>query len=256
MRASCHKIELPKLEIDPQKSELPMDFARFKVLTFDVVGTCIDFEKGLLDAVRRIGGAAASGLSDEDIYGPFLAGREHNPGRFSEVFDKVYLYMAKELGLPATHDAARDFKLSVLEWPAFSDSAEALARLRTRFRLVAMTNADRTAYNAYNYTLGQPFNDAVTCDDALCVKPNPRFFDYNRGRQGALGYAQNEILHVAQSQYHDIGIARELGYTVCWIERRHDQPGYGASTVPKEFTEPDLRVPSLGALADMVFAAK
>ncbi|MBB4302775.1 putative hydrolase of the HAD superfamily [Rhodobium orientis] len=232
-----------------------MDFARFKVLTFDIVGTCIDFEKGVLDAVRRIGGTAAAGLSDDDIFGPYMAGRDLNYGRSSEAFVEVYLHIARELGLPATPQAARDFQLSVLEWPAFDDSAEALARLRTRFRLVAMTNADRTAYSAYNHRLGLPFNDAVTCDETLCAKPDPRFFDYNRGRQSAFGYSRDEILHVAQSQHHDIGVARELGYTVCWIERRHDQPGYGASPEPKAFTEPDLRLPSLGALADTIFGA-
>lgn len=230
-----------------------MDFSRFKVLTFDIVGTCIDFEKGVLDAVRRIGGEAAAGLSDDEIFRPYMAGRAQHYGRSSEVFGDVYLHLAGELGLVKSEAAARDFQLSVLEWPAFQDSAEALARLRTRFRLVAMTNADRTAYTAYAERLGLPFHDAVTCDEARCAKPDPKFFEFNRGRQSAFGYGQDEILHVAQSQYHDIGIARELGYTVCWIERRHDQPGYGGTPDPRSFTEPDLRLPSLAALADRVF---
>lgn len=229
-----------------------MDFTPFKVLTFDIVGTCIDFEKGVLDAVRRIGGRPD--LSDDDIFGPYMTGRDLNYGRSSEVFSDVYMHLAKELDLVATPEAARDFQLSVLEWPAFADSVEALARLRTRFRLVAMTNADRTAYTSYAHRLGQPFHDAVTCDEAQCAKPNPEFFAFNRGRQSAHGYKQSEILHVAQSQHHDIGVAKSLGYTTCWIERRHDQAGYGATPDPATFTEPDLRVPSLGALADAVFA--
>lgn len=230
-----------------------MDFSAFKVLTFDIVGTCIDFEKGVLDAVRRIGGDAAASLSDDDIFVPYMAGRDLHYGRSSEVFADVYLHLAQELGLPATPGAARDFQLSVLEWPAFPDSVEALARLRTRFRLVAMTNADRTAFSAYAHRLGLPFHDAVTCDEAQCAKPNPEFFAYNRGRQSAFGYNQSEILHVAQSQHHDIGAANLLGYTTCWIERRHDQDGYGASPEPARFTEPGLRLTSLGALADAVF---
>ncbi|NMM43435.1 HAD-IA family hydrolase [Rhodospirillaceae bacterium KN72] len=230
-----------------------MDFSRFKVLTFDIVGTCIDFEKGILDAVRRIGGEKAQALSDDEIFRPYLESRDLNPGRSSEVFRDVYLHVAKELGLTTAEEAARDFQLSVLEWPAFVDSAAALARLRTRFRLVAMTNADRTAYTAYSHRLGRPFHDAVTFDDAQTAKPNPRFFDFNRGRQSAHGYHQSEILHVAQSQHHDIGVARDLGYAVCWIERRHDQEGYGGTPVPKAVTKPDLHFTSLGELADAVF---
>jgi putative hydrolase of the HAD superfamily len=232
-----------------------MDFSAFKMLTFDIVGTCIDFEKGVLDAVRRIGGSAAAHLSDDDIFGPYMAGRDLNYGRSSEVFADVYVHLAQELGLPTTPNAARDFQLSVLEWPAFADSVESLGRLRTRFRLVAMTNADRTAYSAYAHRLGLPFHDAVTCDEAQCAKPNPEFFAFNRGRQSTLGYKQSEILHVAQSQHHDIGVAKSLGYKTCWIERRHDQVGYGATPDPASFTEPDLRLPSLKALADAVLGA-
>lgn len=233
-----------------------MDFSRFKLLTFDIVGTCIDFEKGVLDAVRRVGGDAAAKLSDDEIFKPYLDGRAKHYGRSSEVFCDVYKHVASELGLVNTESAARDFQLSVLEWPAFADSAEALARLRTKFRLVAMTNGDRTAFSAYNNRLGLPFHDAVTCDEAQCAKPDPQFFAYNRGRQSAFGYSQEEILHVAQSQYHDIGIARELGYSVCWIERRFDQEGYGGTPDPVQFTKPDFHFHTLGELADAVFGAR
>jgi putative hydrolase of the HAD superfamily len=96
-----------------------------------------------------------------------------------------------------------------------------------------MTNADRTAFSAYSATLGNPFHDSVTCDETGCAKPNPQFFAFNNGRQSASGYKQSEILHVAQSQHHDIGVARELGYTTCWIERRHGQKGLAARRNPR-----------------------
>lgn len=233
-----------------------MSYESFKVLTFDVVGTLIDFETGLLTAFRRIGGAAAEGLGDDEIYAPYLVGRDLHYGRSSLVMADVYRYVAQKLNFPQTDAAARDFQLSVLEWPAFADSVEALARLRRHFRLVAMTNADRVALSAYAHTLGKPFNDAVTVDEAQYPKPDPRFFSYNLGRQSALGYAQNEILHVAQSQHHDIGVARELGYKVCWIQRRMHQEGYGGSPVPKTFTEPDFRFATLAELADAVEAER
>ena len=124
-------------------------------------------------------------------------------------------------------DAACDaFQLAVLRWQPFSDSVEALKRLRTKFRLVAMTNADRVALSCYAHALGDPFDDTVCADDTGVAKPNPEFFAYNKGRQAAFGYKQSDILHVAQSQYHDIGIARKLGYKVCWIERRQGQAGF------------------------------
>jgi putative hydrolase of the HAD superfamily len=232
-----------------------MDFSPFKVMTFDIVGTCIDFEAGVLDAVRRIGGDKARDLSDDEIFAPYLEGRELNYGRSSEVFAAVWVHLAQALGLDRSETAARDFQLSVLEWPAFADSRSALLRLRKRFRLVAMTNADRVAYTAYAHRLGLPFHDAVTCDEAGTAKPDPHFFAYNLGRQSALGHHQHEILHVAQSQYHDIGVARALGYKVCWIERRQGQPGYGGTPVPGSVTVPDFHFATLGQLADAVDAS-
>ncbi|GAB1583998.1 HAD-IA family hydrolase [Phyllobacterium phragmitis] len=229
-----------------------MSFKRFKVLTFDVVGTLIDFETGILHAFRSIGGPATAKLTDDDIFAPYLAGREKFPGRSSQVMRDVYLHVAHELGLPATDGAADAFQASVLQWPAFGDSAEALDRLRRRFRLVAMTNADRVAFTAYAHRLGWPFHDSVTVDEAQFPKPDPRFFSYNLGRQSAFGFRQDEILHVAQSQYHDIGVARSLGYSVCWIQRRMNQEGFGGSPHPGKVTKPDFHFATLGELADAV----
>lgn len=231
-----------------------MKLTDFKVLTFDVVGTLIDFETGVLEAVRALGGPKAAKASDEEIFEPYLRGRDKFYGRSSFAFRDVYLSLAAEAGFEASDEIANAFQLSVLRWPAFADSVEALARLRKNFRLVAMTNADRTAFTAYEHTLGRPFHDAVTTDETGYAKPAPEFFAYNKGRQSAFGFKQSEILHVAQSQHHDIGIARELGYTTCWIQRRAGQVGFGASPVPKVVTTPDYHFSTLGQLADAVDA--
>lgn len=233
-----------------------MNFSQFKVLTFDVVGTLIDFETGILRAIRKISGKSETELSDDAIFEVYKRGRDLHPQRSSEVMARVYLHVSEKLGVPGGERAAETFQMSVYRWPAFPDSAEALARLRKRFRLVAMTNADRAAFSFYSHTLGNPFHDSVTTDETDCAKPNPQFFTYNRGRQSAFGYKQEEILHVAQSQHHDIGIAKSLGYKVCWIERRQHQKGFGATPVVPELTMPDFHFPTLKALADAVEAAQ
>lgn len=231
-----------------------MKLTDFKVMTFDVVGTLIDFEKGVLDAIRDLGGPRAAAASDDEIFRPYLRARDRFHGRSSFAFRDVYLSIADEAGFDSSDSIANAFQLTVLRWPAFSDSVAALARLRKNFRLVAMTNADRTAFTAYEHTLGRPFHDAVTCDETGYAKPAPEFFAFNKGRQSAFGFKQSEILHVAQSQHHDIGIARELGYTTCWIQRRAGQEGFGGSPVPKTVTTPDYHFTTLKELADAVDA--
>jgi putative hydrolase of the HAD superfamily len=229
-----------------------MKITDFKVLTFDVVGTLIDFETGVLTATRGLGGGKAKHLTDDDIYEPYLRGRDIYYGRSSYAMKDVYLHMAKELGLDTSERVAESFQLAMLRHPAFEDSVDALRRLRKNFRLVAMTNADRTAFSAYSETLGNPFHDSVTCDETGCAKPDPNFFAFNKGRQSAFGYKQSEILHVAQSQYHDIGIAKKLGYATCWIERRQGQTGFGGTPVPEKVESPDFHFATLAQLADAI----
>jgi putative hydrolase of the HAD superfamily len=98
--------------------------------------------------------------------------------------------------------------------------------------------------------------ESVTHDDTGTAKPDPRFFAYNQGRQAAHGTKFHEILHVAQSQYHDIGVARDLGYTVCWIERRKGLKGFGGTPAPAKLTQPDFHFATLKELADAVEAAQ
>lgn len=113
-----------------------------------------------------------------------------------------------------------------------------------------MTNADRVALSCYAHALGDPFDDTVCADETGVAKPNPEFFAYNKGRQSAFGYKQSDILHVAQSQHHDIGIARKLGYKVCWIERRQGMAGFGGTPAVETLTKPDFHFATLKALAD------
>ena len=231
-----------------------MKLSQFKVLTFDVVGTLIDFETGVLNAVRALGGPKAAAASDDEIFEPYKRGRDKFYGRSSFAMKDVYLSLAAERGFQNDEATAEAFQLAVLRWPAFADSVEAWRRLRKNFRLVAMTNADRTAFSAYSATLENPFHDSVTCDETGCAKPDPRFFAFNKGRQSAHGFRQSEILHVAQSQYHDIGVAKAEGYTTCWIERRQGLKGFGGTPDPKVLTKPDFHFSTLKQLADAVDA--
>ncbi|WP_237477433.1 HAD-IA family hydrolase [Lichenibacterium dinghuense] len=232
-----------------------MRLTDFKVLTFDVVGTLIDFDSGVLSAFRTLGGAAAERLDDDAIYAAYMKGREAHGGRSSEVMRDVYRHAAAILGFPGEGRHAEAFQASVLGWQPFADSAEALGRLRRHYRLVAMTNADRVALSAYAHRLGNPFHDTVCVDETGRPKPDPMFFHYSLGRQSASGFRQSDILHTAQSQYHDIGVAHALGYATCWIERRQGLKGYGATPDPARFTTPDFHFPSMKALADAADAA-
>ena len=232
-----------------------MSLKDFKVLTFDVVGTLIDFERGMLDYLRSV--APDAKLSDEDFLAAYRQARKSpDTTWYPDDLERCWKAIAPGLGLPASDEIACGFRDSVARWPAFPDSVEALKRLRKHFKLVTMTNAQTWALRHFAQTLDNPFDLELSCDDAICEKPDARYFAYARGRyEGAWGYKQADNLHVAQSQYHDIGISKQLGITTCWIERRHAQKGSGG-TIESAHTVPDYHFHTLAELADAVEAGK
>jgi putative hydrolase of the HAD superfamily len=232
-----------------------MSLQQFKVLTFDVVGTLIDFERGMLDYLRSA--VPASDVGDEAFLSAYRAARKSDDTTwYPDDLERVWHVIAPQLGLPDSDALAQGLRDSVANWPAFPDSVEALQRLRKRFKLVTMTNAQSWALAHFAKTLGEPFDMALSCDDALCEKPDPRYFAYARGRyESAWGHKQADNLHVAQSQYHDIGVSKQLGITTCWIERRHGLKSSGG-TIESAHTVPDYHFHTLAELADAVEAGR
>ena len=233
--------------------ERTVQFAKFKALSFDIVGTLIDFEGGMLDYARS---QASPGGFDEDAFLVAYRTARGSPDSdwYPDDLARVWPQLASKFQLTQTADAAEGFKQSVARWNAFPDAPAALQRLKKRFRLVGMTNTQRWAVGHFAQTLGNPFDDIVTADDARCEKPDPQFFAYTRGRLSMLDIGLHETLHVAQSQYHDIGVAHRLGYTTCWIERRAGQKGFGGTMAVEQITKPDFHFTDLAQLADAVDA--
>jgi putative hydrolase of the HAD superfamily len=228
-------------------------FGDFRYMSFDVVGTLIDFEGGLIDCLGGIARESGTPLDGEEALNLYRAAR-YMPDvqHFPDDLARVYGVIAPKLGLPAGEGYTRRLRDSVASWRPFPDSAAALARLATRYKLIAMTNAQRWAFEHFAHALGEPFYAGFTVDDTGTEKPDPAFFEQVFAFVEADGGSRDQILHVAQSQYHDIGISRQLGLANCWIQRRYAQPGYGGTIEPERFTEPDFHFTSMAGLADAV----
>jgi putative hydrolase of the HAD superfamily len=233
--------------------ETGMALSGHKVMTFDVVGTLIDFEAGILDYIR----GKAKDASDQAILEAYAVAEDrqhHETPRlpFPSMMAPIYREMAEKLDLPKSEDDVQGFRLSIPRWPAFPDAVAALKRLRKNCYLVAMTNSDNWALSHFAATLDHPFDDLVTAEMVGWNKPDPQVFAYVRGRLSKEGYGFADILHVAQSQYHDIEVAMRLGYQTCWIERRMGKQGAGATPVSGNDLKPHYHFGSLAELADAV----
>jgi 2-haloacid dehalogenase len=223
-----------------------LDFARFEVLTFDCYGTLIDWETGLKTAL----GAALGIETDDDHLERFArheASLEAGPYLpYRAVLSAAAAGVGDELGHRPEAPALEAFGGSVAAWPAFPDSAAALASLASRFRLGVITNCDDDLFAASAARLGDPFTWVITAQQAQAYKPSLRPFELAFAR---IDVPRSRILHVAQSLFHDHVPAKALGLTTVWVDRRAGRPGAGAT--PPAASTPDLRVTSMAELASL-----
>jgi 2-haloacid dehalogenase len=230
-----------------------LDYDRFDALTFDCYGTLIDWETGLLAAMRRVLDPLGATAPDDELlerYARHEAAIEAGPYvRYRDVLANGLAGVATELGVTPSAEDLAAFGGSVGAWPAFPDTADALARLQTRFRLVIVTNCDNDLFAASNPRLGVAFDAVITAEQAGSYKPSHRNFELAFERVGRLNVPRERILHVAQSLFHDHVPAKALGLHTVWVNRRHDRPGSGAT--PPATVTPDLTVPDLASLAQL-----
>jgi len=225
-----------------------LDFAAFDALTFDCYGTLIDWEAGILSGLRRVldprGVAPPDGVLLER-YAAAEAALEAGPyRRYREVLGGGLEAVAASFGVTPDVAEIAAFGGSVGDWPAFPDSAPALARLKTRFRLGVLTNCDDDLFAASNRRLGVEFDWIVTAEQAGGYKPRIANFELLFER---LALPRERILHVAQSLFHDHAPAKSLGLSTVWIDRRHGRPGSGAT--PPAVAAPDMRFPDMASVA-------
>ena len=241
-------------ELQKPEGKRAMRLTDFDVLTFDLIGTLIDFETGVLDFARPRILRARPELTDTEILECYARSqgvvRSEMPNLlFSARLPKIWEAMAAEYGVRLAENDGPDFVRSARQWPAFPDSAAALAELKKYFRfLVVVTNGDRVSARTMAARLGSPFSEIITEEDMGFAKPDPNAFEYFLSHLEKQGVDRKRILHVAQSQYHDIGVARRMGLATAWIYRRHGKVGYGGTQSPPEFTSPDFLAVSLGDL--------
>ena len=166
---------------------------------------------------------------------------------YREILAVVYRRLAEEWGAPAPWSECLAYGRSIKDWPAFADSAASLAYLKRHFRLFVLSNVDNESFAASNERLGVTFDGIYTAEDIGSYKPAPRNFDYLLAQMNTLGIGKHEILHTAQSLFHDHGPANTFGLASAWIDRRHVAGGFGATMDPGKTPKVDFRFDSLAA---------
>lgn len=224
--------------------------SEFDCLSFDCYGTLIDWESGILAALRPVLAAHGCDLGGEallELYGNLEAQAEAGGyRRYRDILRLVTQSIASRLSFALREDELGVLPESLKNWPPFPDTVEALRRLQSRYRLAIVSNTDDDLIAETAKTLEVPFDFVITAEQVRSYKPSHRNFELALDR---IGLPKQRILHCAQSLFHDIVPARELGIANVWVNRRAGKAGSGA-THPAE-AEPDLTVTSLRELADL-----
>jgi 2-haloacid dehalogenase len=232
-----------------------MRLTDFKVLTFDCYGTLIDWESGILAALRPLLEKSGDKIDDEAALVSFArhesALEKAQPGlNYRKILAACYRGLAQEWGVAIGDADAERFGNSVPDWPAFADSAAALAYLKQHYKLVILSNVDRASFAESNKKLGVTFDAICTAEDIGSYKPDRRNFDFAlKTVKEKLGFEPKAILHTAQSLFHDHQMAKQIGLATNWIDRRMGRAGSGA-TSPVEAVKTDFHFPSMAAFVE------
>jgi 2-haloacid dehalogenase len=235
----------------------------YTALTFDCYGTLIDWESGIWDAYQPL--IMASGRNDitraESLAAHARiesAQQVATPGMlYRDLLVQVHGGFARHYGLETTAEMDAAFGASVVLWPAFPDTADALRRLKQRYRLVILSNVDRAGFAASNTKLGVAFDAIYIAEDIGSYKPSARNFEHMLARlKGDHGVTKDQILHTAQSLFHDHVPAGDFGLARAWIDRQGLSRGgdWGATAKVAERPQVDFLFPTMAAMADAVEA--
>ena len=232
-----------------------MRLTDFKVLTFDCYGTLINWETGILHALRPLLRTSPVERSRDEVLATFArhetAQEAETPDMiYSELLGRVHRRLAEEWGIAASEADHQAFGGSVGDWPAFADSAASLSYLGQFHKLVILSNVDRNSFAQSRKRLGVAFDAVYTAEDIGSYKPDLGNFHYMIGALKRSGHAERDILHIAQSLFHDHAPANTVGLRSVWIDRRGGGAELGATPPPPAGVHYDFRFASMAELVE------
>lgn len=246
----------------------------FKVLSFDIYGTLIDWESGIFNALLPLAFKLPTSSSHHpsnnteretrvfllteytnlekaiQIESPTLA--------YPKVLAEIYRRLATKLSIPFSESEAEEFGTTIGKWPAFPDTIAAMQELAKHYKLIVLSNVSRSSFNE---TLSGPlkgvkFDAIYTAEDVGSYKPDLKNFEYLIKHAGEeFGAKKEEILKVAQSLYHDHIPAKKVGLQPSvWIQRAGDETLMGGKL--KDYEGQVALAESFDTLGDLAAVVK
>lgn len=224
-----------------------IDFDLYKAITFDCYGTLIDWEEGILSVLKPVFSLHRIRFTDKQILELFaeleLKAESEEFVPYRDILKKVMKGISAKFGFNLSDSELICLENSMRNWLPYSDTVESLMKLRKKFNLAIISNVDDDLIAHSINHLKIDFDWIITSEQIKSYKPSSKNFDYTIKK---LNVPVTDILHVAQSIYHDIIPARKADLATVWVNRRKGTHGFGAT--PPAKCESDLEVPDLKTL--------
>ena len=234
-----------------------LDFNQFEVVSFDCYGTLIDWERGILPALKQLLSNREIDFSDDgtlELFAKFESELENDKNDYIE-YRKILQEIVKRFGQrfnfePTETESGTEINClvdSIKNWQPFPDTVAALSALKQKYKLAVISNIDDDLFAGTAKHLKVEFDWLITAEKVRSYKPSTRNFEI---ALETMGIPPEKLLHVAQSVYHDIVPATSMGISTVWVNRRHEKTGFGA-TLPAS-GQPDWEVPNLKTLVEAI----
>jgi 2-haloacid dehalogenase len=203
---------------------LPRVDGRARWATFDCYGTLVDWNAGIRAELERlIPGEDAERLLERYHEVERRVQMEQPEARYRDVMAAGLEKVASGAGATLPESERDALGRSLPRWPIFPEVPAALSEARERgWRLAVLTNSDRDLIDASLEVIGVPFDATVVASEIGSYKPaHPHWHVF----YASTGADPELHVHVAQSHFHDIAPANELGSRSVWINRldeRHE----------------------------------
>ncbi len=192
-------------------------------ITFDVYGTLIDWESGVVDAFEREARRDGFTIDRDQVVDLFLeASHEIQSGSYelyAEVLRQAAVKIAKEIGWPLEPSRSGFLPDSLHRWGPFKETNAQLKKFLGKYRTGVISNIDDKLLGQTRRHLPAEFDLVVTAQQVRSYKPDPAHFnEFARRIGGKKGW-----VHICSGVRSDLEPAAKMKIPVVWVNRRRQE---------------------------------
>lgn len=210
----------------------------FHLITFDCYGTLIDWELGMKNALKSLVESRGLSFDIESLPRRYIEIEieieREDYRKYKDVLALGVRRLFEEKGVKLTSHEEKIFVDTIAKWPPFEETTEVLGKFKEKYKLAILSNIDDDLIQHSIKLIGVDFDGVITAERVKSYKP---LHGHWKDMMAVFKLPKENVLHVAASYRHDIIPAKELGFTVAWINRRNEE----ARGVKPDYEFRDLR---------------